>query len=230
MRRLLMFLALFGSSSIVYGLTPENITDGELALVPNYCYDTQTIRYYKTYNVSPRAKYWVGLMGEDFWTLHHYCWGLINLRRAQAAGVTAKQRNYLLGTVVDDYGFVIKNTSAHFVLLPEIYTRLGEVQLVRGNVAEAFDAFTKARELKPDYWPPYVRWAEVLIRAKRTAEAKGVIAEGLRHSPDSAPLLEKYRALGGNPGDIRPAASGREREPQQVAPAPTASSASEPRP
>jgi hypothetical protein len=55
---------------------PENITDGELALVPTFCRDAGGIRYGQAHdaNRSPRAAYWVSLMGDGFWAMHHYCW------------------------------------------------------------------------------------------------------------------------------------------------------------
>ena len=64
----------------------------------------------------------------------------------------------------------------------------------------------RAREIKPDYWPPYARWAAVLVKANKKVEAKRLIEEGLRYSPDAAPLREQYHNLGGDPEVLRAAA------------------------
>ena len=101
------------------------------------------------------------------------------------------------------YHFVITNSTPDFVLLPEVYTRMGDAQLLMNDVGGAYDSFKRAREIKPDYWPPYVRWANVLAKANKREEARQLIEEGLRRSPDSKPLLEKYAALDGDLQSIR---------------------------
>lgn len=182
---------------------PENITDGELALTPAYCQDVQAIRYGNaSYNPSPRAPYWVSLMGQAFWALHHYCWGLIHVRRADAPGLPLVQRVGMLNSAVNDYFYVINNAPKDFVLAPEIYLRIGEARMAMGQVGLAHDAFRISRELKPDYWPAYTRWIDHLLRTNQTAAAKNLAAEGLRFAPGSTELADRYRKLGGNPGAI----------------------------
>ena len=204
-RILLSILALCLSVPVL--AKPENITDGELALTPEYCVDTATIRYgSEFFNPSPRAAHWVGLMGKSFWAMHHYCWALINLRRAQMAGVTPTTRKFLLQEVVTDCLYVVRNSGPDFIMLPEIYTRIGDTHLLLGDPGSALDAFEKARKLKPDYWPAYTHWAAVLAKLNKKAEARKLIAEGLRHAPDSKPLQDQYKLLGGNPAEIVPIA------------------------
>jgi tetratricopeptide (TPR) repeat protein len=204
MRRELVLVALAASAALAVA-KPDNVTDGELALTPPYCPDTMGFKYGDAYyNTSPRAGHWVGLMGKNFWSLHHYCWAMINLRRAQMAGVPPMTRKGLLENVVSDCIYVVKNTAPDFVLLPEIHTRIGETQLLLNNTGAAYDSFAQARALKPDYWPAYLRWAEVLVKINQKGEAKKLIAEGLRHAPDAKPLIDEYRLLGGDPTSIRP--------------------------
>ena len=112
-------------------------------------------------NPSPNAPKWVGLMGKGFWAIHHYCWALINLRRAQKPSMPANERQSTREYAIDDMNYVIENTPADFILLPEIYTKIGEVLLSLKRAPEARDAFAKARALKPDYWPPYFQWASI---------------------------------------------------------------------
>jgi tetratricopeptide (TPR) repeat protein len=208
---------------------PENITDGELALTPEYCVDTATMRYgSEFFNPSPRAAHWVGLMGKSFWAMHHYCWALINLRRAQMAGVTPTTRKYLLQEVIADCIYVIRNSGPDFIMLPEIYTRLGDTQLLVGDPASAQDAFEKARMAKPDYWPAYTHWADVLVKINSKAQAKKLVAEGLRHAPDAKPLQEKYKSLGGDPAEIVPIVKALPTDDKAAAAEPAASAASAP--
>ena len=105
-----------------------------------------------------------------------------------------------------DLGYVIDNSAPDFIMLPEIYTRLGDVQLLLKKPNRAKIAFAKARELKPDYWPAYSHWAEFLMNIGRRPEALKIVASGLAYSPDAKVLLEQFRLLGGKPSDIpRPA-------------------------
>jgi tetratricopeptide (TPR) repeat protein len=193
-------IALLLFASALVRAEPENITVGEVALTPSYCHDVLD----PTYKIGgPKTEYWVSRMGRGFLAVHHYCWGLINARRAQMPGVKPVIRAGLLQSVVGDYMFVIHNSPRDFVLLPEIWTRIGETQLLRSQPGAAYDAFARAREIKPDYWPAYSRWAAVLIRSGQKAEAKELVESGLQQAPDSEELREQFRKLGGDPSRIR---------------------------
>lgn len=183
---------------------PENINQGEMALIPAYCADTQGFKYGNaSFNPSPRASYWVGLMGPSFWDMHHYCWALLNLRRAGGA-TSAQQRRGLWESAVGDIQYVVKNSGPNFVLLPEILVTLGGAYVLLSNFSAAYDAFLRARELKADYWPAYSDWAEVLIKSGQKIQAKALVKTGLEHSPDSKVLRDQFQRLGGVSTEIVP--------------------------
>jgi hypothetical protein len=115
------------------------------------------------------------------------------------------QRVGMLTAAINDYFYVINNAPRDFVLAPEIYLRIGEARINLAQFGLAQDAFSTARELKPDYWPAYVRWIDHLIKTNQKAPAKDLAAEGLRHAPASTELKERYQRLGGDPGKIEPA-------------------------
>lgn len=177
---------------------PENVTNGEIALLPPYCIDTEGFHYGHEYskNRSPRASHWEGLMGKGFWTLHHYCWGLVELRRLQREGRTAPQYGARIRQIVSEYYFVIKNTQPGFVLLPEIWVRIGEAWVLAENWADAQEAYATARSIKPDYWPAYTQWADVLIKRGLKRDAEVLVREGLRQAPTAEALLAQARLLG----------------------------------
>ncbi|EXI73324.1 MAG TPA: tetratricopeptide repeat protein [Candidatus Accumulibacter sp.] len=181
----------------------QNMTAAELAAAPRYCPYTQSWGRSGTPDApSAEAKRWVAIMGPTFWHLHHYCWGKMNLQRAMRSTTTEQQKKHLLGTVVGDYWYVVKNGSRDFILLPEIYVGIGEIELRRERPQEANKAFAEARALKPDYWPAYSHWAEFLMRSGQKAEAKQLVRTGLEYNPDAKTLREQYRLLGGNPAEI----------------------------
>lgn len=184
---------------------PDNITQGEIALLPPYCIDTMGFGYGDAYsNTSPRAGKWIALMGKSFWAVHHYCWGLVDQRRAQFISSRSPIRTGTLERAIDNYEYTIKNGAPNFVLLPEIYTKLGEAELLLSHIGAASEAFQRAREIKPDYTPAYIKWAEVLIHSGQKAEAKRLVKTGLEHRRDDIELLEQYRKLGGDPTEIVP--------------------------
>lgn len=200
--RLTLTLAFMGITNVIHA-KPEGITEVEMKLLPRYCPDTMGFKYGDAYsNTSPRAGHWVSLMGKSFWTMHHYCWAQINMNRAQKAGLPAQTRRGLWESARGDYGFVINNSQPDFIMLPEIYTRLGEVELLLAHTDKANEAFTQARKLKPDYWPAYSHWVEFLIKVGRRAEAFKMVISGLEQSPGAKVLLEQFRALGGKPSEI----------------------------
>lgn len=206
-RRLVLASTLLISMPIIVMAAPPNsITSEEMALIPRYCAYAQSFADH----VRPEAKQWAARMGEEgFHAIHHYCWGQINLMRAMRAGMSRQERDHLLSTIVSDYDFVINHAAIaqkNFVLLPEILTGKGEVQLLLSRPNDANKSFAQARVLKPDYWPAYSGWAEFLIRAGKTTEAKIIVKSGLEFSPNSRTLRELYRLLGGDPSTIVPKA------------------------
>lgn len=184
---------------------PEDITESEMKLIPEYCPDTMGFGYGDAYyNTSPRAAHWVALMGKGFWHMHHYCWARINMNRAQRAGVPMQTKIALWGSALGDYKYVINHVPRNFVMLPEVYTKLGEVELLLGQPNKAQEAFAIARKLRPDYWPAYSNWAEFLMNRGKRSEALKVVTAGLEYSPNAKVLLELFKLLGGKPSDIPP--------------------------
>jgi tetratricopeptide (TPR) repeat protein len=189
---------------------PKNVSAGELAMLPEYCIDTEAFIYGSVGQAgqSPRAPEWVALMGPSFATMHHYCWGLVNLNRLRAGRAETNNKQYFARGIVDEYLYVISNSRPGFVLLPEIWTRIGEASLLAGDVGQALDAYAMARRLKPDYWPAYTQWAEFLLKLDKKAEARELVRAGLAHAPESVSLIDMYRKLGGDPKSVPRAAHG----------------------
>jgi tetratricopeptide (TPR) repeat protein len=177
---------------------PENVTDGELALLPEYCPDTQGFKYGDQSRASPRAPYWLGLMGPSFWHHHHYCWGLLKVRRALGPGVRAELRTGGLQSAMGDFDYVVRNADPKFVMLPEIFLKMGDTYLLLGNYALAKDNYAFAARAKPDYWPAYVNWAAALERLGKKPEALTHIGVGLRLNPNEPVLRAQYTRLGGD--------------------------------
>lgn len=192
--------SLLSESSTVLAATPQNPTAFEISRLPSFCLDTEWFAGPKNSpRQSPRAAAWEQQMGYGFWSLHHYCWGLVSLDRFHASPGTGEARKFKIHQIISEYYYVLNNSPPDFILRPEILWRLGEAELLRENFGGAYDAFFQARKQKPDYWPAYSAWAEVLIKAKKTADARKLVEEGLTHAPDSKVLQDLLKKLGGDP-------------------------------
>ena len=208
-------VALFACATLWSGLaiasTAPNTTKGEIAMLPPYCPDTAGFSYTGPGNpatMSPKANYWVAQLGQDFWWVHHYCWATVWLNRGLYKASGSADRRFNLRMTVREIDFTLDKVKPNFVLLPEMLTKRGEVLLLLSESGAAYDSFRRAREIKPDYWPAYTKWAEVLIKSGLKAEAKVLIREGLKYAPESKELLAQFKLLGGSAAEleaIRPA-------------------------
>lgn len=201
LRSCLTALLLVPLAAATCAQAPRDVTDGEVALLPPFCPETTSFRY-GDQTGRKQAPYWVSLMGKGFWTMHHYCWAKINQRRILSSVMNPIARSNQLGGVIDDLNFVTKNSSPDFIMLPEIYSSLGEVELLRKNPVQASGHFDTARKLNPGYAPPYYFWSEYLISIGKKVEAKAHLKTGLEHNKSAANLQALYRKLGGDPAAI----------------------------
>lgn len=201
--RLILVLGLTGISTIA--VAALDITREEMSLLPRYCpYVEGSGNSGAPGAPSPGAKPYVAMMGDNFWHIHHYCIGLVHRQRALRSNTPPPVRAFQLSEARSNYLYVTKHASKDFILLPEIHTAIGEVELRLALPNDANQSFAKARALKPDYWPAYSHWAEFLIRSGHAAEAKPLVRTGLEYSPNSRTLQEQYRHVGGKPSEIVP--------------------------
>lgn len=196
LRYRLIWCAVVLWAGLAHADKPPNITVGEVALLPEYCQDTLTFATSGGESgPNERQRRWIGAMGRGFWAMHHYCWALVSEYRASAAGVSPQMRDYLLKSAIEDSHFVLAHSQPGFVMLPEVYTRMGDFSIKRKRLDEAHVFFSNAREAKPDYWPPYVRQAQMLMSLNEWQSARRIIETGLGHMPDQPQLLEVQRQL-----------------------------------
>lgn len=186
------------STSLGARKDPNGVTWGELQLLPEYCRDANGIVWGDaSFNPSPNAGRWVAMMGEDFWHIHHYCYALANLRRAELETNPTKKR-FVLGRVLGDYVYMIKNASPSLIVMPEILVRTGDVHRQLGNTGDALMAYQSAMDIKRDYWPAYSRAATIFAEAKSKARVLEILERGLIQVPGSKELQQQYVAAGGD--------------------------------
>lgn len=184
---------------------PKDLGIGEISLLPPYCIDTMGLRPGAlSGSMGPNAPHWFSVLGPSFQTMHHYCWALIGVRRAGAAGMPAIQRDALLRQAINDMMYVVNFAAPNFVLLPEILVKIGDTHVMLKRYQSAIAAYYAARERKPDYWLIYSRWASVLGVVGDRKGAMAMLEEGIRAVPTAPELRSQYKQLGGDPEKIVP--------------------------
>lgn len=196
---LLAALALFALGPL-QAKKPSNITDGEMAMVPEFCPYTMGFDLSK----SPKRKLWEDKIGPSFSALHHYCWAKINMNRWRIQGVGAKFRNERVGQFVADLDYALRFSGRDSPLLPEIRASLVEAELMRNNAADAALHLQEALRLKDDYVRTYHVWGEYLVSTKQTAAARDFLRTGLEKVGADAKLQAMFAAVGGDPKSIVP--------------------------
>lgn len=136
-------------------------------------------------------------MGDDFWHMHHYCYALRDLRRAELAGPGTPRGRAFVHQATNDLDYVIRNCAPTMPLMPEFYLQLGIARLHQGKLIEAKTAFENSRRIKPDYWPPYARWADVLVGLKQFDQARQLLEAGLAHDPGNPELSKRLSSVDG---------------------------------
>lgn len=187
-------LGLFVQSSALAQTDPlsHSFSPGEWALLPDYCINTQAGREGPD---SPAGRHWMAIIGPDFIHLHHYCYALRDMQRAQT-NASVRTQKMLYERARGDIGYVINNSQPTMPLMPEVLLKLGIVELKLGNLPGAQQAFERARALKPDYWPAYTHWIDVLMSLKQSGTARALTEEGLRYAPENPELRKRAVALG----------------------------------
>lgn len=177
----------------------RNLTPGELALMPDFCQDVQTVNGWEQgVRESPRAPTWVSKMGRSFWDMHHYCWARVAVHRSQAVGLHQNRRDHLVESAIDDMQYVVRRAPPTMVLLPEIYYFMGDYFKLLRRYGEASESYKKSRELKPDYWPAYAGLADLMLLSGQRKDAKAVLEQGLAVLPDEVALKSRLDRLNGS--------------------------------
>jgi len=196
----LLFLALAASAVSSHALESWVPTDKEMASLPDFC----KARFNEG---SPEYKLWESILGKDYGHTHHYCVGLNFLNRYYRD--RSKQgKSFNLNGAQTNFEYMVNHAAASYSLMPDVYSNLGKVFLLKNQPAQAITYLNKAMELNPRQPRPYNTLADFYSGIKQPAKALEVITEGLRHNPDTKSLQRRYTELGGKlpyPEPIEPA-------------------------
>jgi len=172
----------------------------EMALIPGYCAYTLLFRDATPGpNKLEMFNAWKEKVGDSFVHMHHYCAGLIKANRATLLARDRDTRQFLLNDAVIEYDYVITRVPETYILLPEILMKKGEALLLlnRGPVGVYY--LEQAIELKPDYWPPYVKLADYYQNSGNLRKARETLEAGIAKAPDAQALVRRLESISGKP-------------------------------
>lgn len=101
---------------------------------------------------------------------------------------------------MSDYGYVFsesKRIARHerCSLFPEMYTKIGELEMLRGRPKEAEQSYFKAISLKPTYVPAYVGLSDFYETQGLTDKAIATLQQGIKANPQSSALKKKLQRV-----------------------------------
>lgn len=168
----------------------------EMFMLPDYCKYTQDFReHVPGGNNKDEIDRWTASMGPTFIHMHHYCYGLQAINRAQFMSRTREDRVHNYGVSVREFDYVIERATPDFGLLPEIYTKKGESLIQLEEVGKGMVELERAIQTKADYWPAYAAISDYYKDAGQPAKAREWLEKGLAARPNTFPLKRRLSAL-----------------------------------
>ena len=165
-------------------------------MLPPYCRVHQFIHIHNSFppNVTPdilaeRAR-WQKTIGPGFSGLHHYCFGLNYMRRANLTP-DETLRTFFLSRALDNIKYVLKQPERPVILLPEIHLNMGFALRLIGEDALAANEYIAATKVLPSYSPAYGALSDYYRDAGDLEGAKRTLRLGLEHAPNSKLLKRK---------------------------------------
>ena len=180
---------------------PKVPTRAEMRQLPPYCPHTQVIskeygRKQSAGDYDAKTKPFVDMYGPDFWHLHHYCFGLVNVIRSYRSA-DPKSREFNLSKSLFQFDYVLKRITANSMLRPELHVKRAQSLVLMKRGGEAVGDFKKAISLKADYAPAYAYLSDYYKRSGEKNLALKTLEDGLTKIPSDRSLLKRYADLGG---------------------------------
>jgi hypothetical protein len=186
----------YGNNIPGYPDNVESLDPRDVAILPRYCKSTQLFRDEFHPDQSEIAQ-WYEVMGPAFHAMHHYCWALMQTNRAMLLARSKKVRDFYLDSAVNNMDYVIRNSPADFVMLPEILTKKGENLLRLNRTALGIATLQQAIRMKADYWPPYAALSFHFRETGNTGQAREWLEKGLAAAPNTPALEKRLKELEG---------------------------------
>ncbi len=161
------------------------VTDSEWIQWPAYC----QARYIGT-AIGSRSKYaglpvgsfrnykkWKRMLGSTFGHIHHYCAGVIRIRRAELKESSKRKSVYRIA--VSDIIYTYKNSGPDFPLFSQMSAHLAKAYVGAGNSEKARGILNRAIALQPNKSPAYIQLASILAKEGEQDKAIQILLNAL---------------------------------------------------
>ena len=169
-------MAAVAGSGIWAGLATAQSPDRaeEMAFLPPYC------NYTQGYPGTSRPGAYQAYMNRygDAWShMHHYCWALGEIGRADRMNLQPHIRRGLISSAVGNIDYVLRRSEPGFPFRPEMLWRKARLLIRTGDAKRALETAQRLRDEAPSLADGYVIMAEILSKGGRLEEAQRVIAD-----------------------------------------------------
>lgn len=189
----LLFLALGLSTQMAEAISVT--TKEELQMLPPICASTRTMSEISG-DTRPIEEY-MRTYGGAFSHLHHYCWALNTENKFRKS--PNKYRGYLPGAIGDLDYILNLNKDPNFVFLPDIHLAKARIFLYQKQRGKAIASALEAIQTKQDFVPAYTYLSDLYEDMGNKSEAIKTLKNGLKHAPESTPILRRLARLGVKP-------------------------------
>jgi tetratricopeptide (TPR) repeat protein len=165
-------------------------------MLPSYCRYTQDFinRFPGSDRVVEQDR-WKRSMGPTFIHLHHYCYGLMDVNRAELLAADTRDRLFNLSNSLLEFDYVIDKSPLDFPLLPEILTKKSESLIKLSRPGEAMIELQRAIKVKPAYEPAYAVASDYYKSTQQIAKAREWLEKGISAAPNSKTLRQRLAEL-----------------------------------
>ena len=161
-------------------------SDIELKQLPGYC--TDKLRGNNREKLLP-------IFGNDWVHLHHYCFALNFVKRANMEIRNEIKRKFHLKRAGDNFQYMIDATTPEFVLMPELYVKYGKLLEKQGHTTRAIDLYMRSIKFKPDYVKAYAALGDFFKVNGDIEQARKFLEMGLKQKPKSRSLKRRISRL-----------------------------------
>jgi tetratricopeptide (TPR) repeat protein len=175
------------------GLDNYQLPESEVAILPEFCRQTQLIN--RRYGSDEGYREWIQRVGFSFTHMHHYCIAVIGYTRSFRHNNTAADRSGYLTFAWQNLDYVVRNADPGFVFMPEVYFKRGQVSFRQGDSSAALQDLEHALRLNPKHVRAALELSRVFISLDNSAQAEKVLVSALEGVPDSKSLTAALQEL-----------------------------------
>jgi hypothetical protein len=127
--------------------------------------------------------------------IHHYCWALIWSNRAFLNDTSDYDRQFHYSVAISDHQYVLDQSNKSCPMIPELYTKQGELYALSNKPQDAEAKFRQALGVKASYAAAYIGLSDLYETQGATDKALAALQAGIKANPKSTALQKKLQRV-----------------------------------